>query len=263
MWLTLNCFEKVNSKKDCETSNDLYLDADNNIYKSLGNNLYSIYKQIIQDVENVKDDFKIHDKQIEYEKSRDNLLCYLALRKNNIEDIQIGLAENGLSSLGRSEENILLGIEQVLRHFRHLKDFNTNIKRTTYNDAKNILLQRSKSLLGRPRAGRFTRIMVTLDIDIAHQPLLLEELLKNGMDIARINCAYYTKVEWKMIIDAIRNTEKRLMQRGQDIGRRCRVVMDLAGPKIRINSMELKSRPLKIKVPKDSQGRPIRIYCLT
>jgi len=173
------------------------------------------------------------------------------------------LAENGLSSLGRSEENILLGIEQVLRHFRHLKDFNTNIKRTTYNDAKNILLQRSKSLLGRPRAGRFTRIMVTLDIDIAHQPLLLEELLKNGMDIARINCAYYTKVEWKMIIDAIRNTEKRLMQRGQDIGRRCRVVMDLAGPKIRINSMELKSRPLKIKVPKDSQGRPIRIYCLT
>ncbi|HEY6536558.1 MAG TPA: pyruvate kinase [Candidatus Nitrosocosmicus sp.] len=169
------------------------------------------------------------------------------------------MAENGLSSLGRSEENILLGIEQVLRHFRHLKDFNTNIKRTTYNDAKNILLQRSKTLLGRPRAGRFTRIMLTLDIDIAHQPLLLEELLKNGMDIARINCAYYTKVEWKMIINAIRNAEKRLMQRGQDIGRKCRVVMDLGGPKIRINSMELKNRPLKIKVPKDSHGRPIRI----
>jgi pyruvate kinase len=58
-----------------------------------------------------------------------------------------------------------------------------------------------------------TRIMVTLNIDNAHQPQLLEELLKNGMDIARINCAYYKSSEWKMIIDAVRNAEKRLIQR--------------------------------------------------
>jgi hypothetical protein len=43
-------------------------------------------------------------------------LSYLALRKNNIEDIQIGLAENGLSSLGRIEDNVLIYLEQVLRH---------------------------------------------------------------------------------------------------------------------------------------------------
>ncbi len=221
--------------------------------------MYSIYEQIIQDVEKVKDNFKICDKPIENEKSRDNLLCYLALRKNNIENIQMSLAENGLSSLGRSEENILINIEQVLKHFGHSYDFNADVTRTTYDDAKHILSQRSKSLLGRPREERTTRIMVTLDIDGAYQPQLLEELLKNGMDIARINCAYYTKFEWKMIIDAVRNAEKRLIQKGQDIGRKCRIAMDLGGPKIRINSMDLISRPLKIKVLKDTNGRPIRI----
>jgi len=34
--------------------------------------------------------------------------------------------------------------------------------------------------------------------------------------------------------------------------------MDLAGPKIRTGPMETEVRPLKISVPKDSQGKPIR-----
>jgi pyruvate kinase len=48
--------------------------------------------------------------------------------------------------------------------------------------------------------------MVTVDVNIITQPQLLEELLKNGMDIARINCAYDTEQNWKMIIESIRNT---------------------------------------------------------
>jgi pyruvate kinase len=62
-----------------------------------------------------------------------------------------------------------------------------------------------------------------------------------------------------MIIDAIRNAEERLIQRGQSIGRRCRIVMDLAGPKIRTGPMALEVRPLKIAVPKDIHGKPIRL----
>lgn len=72
----------------------------------------------------------------------------------------------------------------------------------------------------RPREGRRTRIMVTLDSSNIHQPELLEQLLREGMDIARINCADDSKKEWKMLIDAIRNAEERLIQRGQGIGRR-------------------------------------------
>jgi hypothetical protein len=38
-------------------------------------------------------------------KSIDNLSCYLALRKNDIESIQTDLAENGLFSSGRLENS--------------------------------------------------------------------------------------------------------------------------------------------------------------
>jgi pyruvate kinase len=61
-----------------------------------------------------------------------------------------------------------------------------------------------------------------------------------------------------MLIDAIRHAEERLIQRRQRIGRRCRIIMDLAGPKIRTGPMETEVRPLEISVPKDSQGKPIR-----
>lgn len=243
--------------KDQTDENDPRLSIANTLYEQLGDNLYRVYKQVVHDVEKTRDNFKISDKTpFENERSRDNLLCYLALRKNNIEHIQIGLAENGLSSLGRLEDNVLINLEHVLKHFGYSAIIDSTITRNTYDNAKSILSNRSKSLLGRSREGRTTRIMVTLDIDTAHHPQLLEELLKNGMDIARINCAYYKSSEWKMIIDAVRNAEKRLIQKGQDIGRKCRIVMDLGGPKIRINNTSLESRPLKITVPKDIHGRP-------
>ena len=196
------------------------------------------------------------------ETSRDNLLSYLALRRYNLEGLQMRLAEQGLSSLGRLECHVLRGIEQVLKNFPSYSSNvidTASIKKVTYKEAQLIVAKRTQSLLGRPREGRSTRIMITVDSEIAHQPQVLEELLKHGMDIARINCAYGTKNEWKMIIDAIRNAEDRLVQRGQDIGRRCRIVMDLAGPKIRTGPMALEIRPLRVAVPKDVHGKPIRL----
>ena len=53
----------------------------------------------------------------EQECSRDNLLCYLALRKHDISDLQIRLDQQGLSSLGMIESNVLFSMEQVLKHF--------------------------------------------------------------------------------------------------------------------------------------------------
>ena len=85
---------KIN--KEQTDKNGLHLSITNNSYEQLGNDLNGLYNQVIQEVEKVRDDFKIGNNIFENEKSRDNLLCYVALRKNNIEHIQIGLAENGL-----------------------------------------------------------------------------------------------------------------------------------------------------------------------
>ena len=62
-----------------------------------------------------------------------------------------------------------------------------------------------------------------------------------------------------MIIDAIHNAEERLAQQGQALNRRCRIVMDLAGPKIRIGPMPLAVRPLQITVPKDVHKKRIKM----
>lgn len=190
--------------------------------------------------------------------SRDNLLAYLVLRDHDLKDAQLELAELGLSSLGRLEGNVLASLQRVMEHVGAVPP-DTPLSVPDLAKARLLLAQRSRALLGRPRAGRSTRIMVTLDASVIHQVDLLEQLLLGGMDIARINCAHDSSREWAQIIEAIRQAEDRLVDRGRGVGRQCRILMDLAGPKVRTGSLEVETRPLKLSVPKDSQGRPCRL----
>ncbi|MGB9168838.1 MAG: pyruvate kinase [Nitrososphaeraceae archaeon] len=228
--------------------------------RKLGRDLYLLYNDIINEAEKIKKYFKINDSYFQPKnKCCDNLLCYLVLRKRNIEQLQLRLAEDGLSSLGRLEDHVLISIEQILKHYGYPISSNTTLEKINQADAQTIIANRSRLLLGRPRDNRTTRIMVTVDVNISYQPQLLEELLKNGMDIVRINCAYDKEQNWKMIIDSIRNAENRLIQSGHGVGRKCRIVMDLAGPKIRIKQTSLGTGPLKITVPKDTYGRSVKL----
>ena len=77
------------------------------------------------------------------------------------------------------------------------------------------------------------------------------------MDIARINCAHNSKREWKLLVESIRTAEERLIQHGKEIGRKCMILMDLGGSKIRTGPMEFKVRLLKISVPIDIHGCPL------
>jgi pyruvate kinase len=230
----------------------------------MGDRLTALHSEIVKDVKRYKNLYHLNTMH-ENGASRDNLLAYLALRQHNLEDLQMELAEKGLSSLGRLEGQVLITIERVLKHFRSQSHFeivdeiSSGLNKITYQESRNVTTKRSRLLLGRPRKGRSTRIMVTLDLESIHQPHLLEELLIHGMDIVRINCAHDTPRDWKMLIDSIRNAEERLVQRGQGIGRRCRIVMDLAGSKIRTRSTGLEIRPLKISVPKDIYGKTVRM----
>ena len=49
-----------------------------------------------------------------------------------------------------------------------------------------------------------------------------------------------------------------LLQRGRAVPH-CRVPTDLAGPKVRTGALEVENRPLKLSVPKDSEGCPSRL----
>ena len=80
------------SKKTDKNSNDL---------QSLSQSLNTFYINIISKAQSAKSKFPL--KGSEDECSRDNLLCYLALREHDLSDLQLQLAEQGFSSLGRLE----------------------------------------------------------------------------------------------------------------------------------------------------------------
>jgi pyruvate kinase len=222
----------------------------------LGEKLRVIYQDIAGQAVRARGDYPLAGRDAE--SSRDNLLAYLALRERDLRELQLELAEEGLSSLGRLESTVLASGRQVLKHLGASVP-QTDLQVPTAEQARTVLAQRSRALLGRPREGRGTRIMVTLDAAVLSQPELLEQLLLAGMDIARINCAHDSDREWTLIIDAIGQAEERLQRSGRGVGRRCRVLMDLGGPKVRTGPLMLETRPLKLPVAKDRLGRPARL----
>jgi pyruvate kinase len=227
-------------------------------FEILGKQLNDIYISTIDQAQKARSKFRLNINENQNKCSLDNLLCYLALREHDLSDLQLRLAEQGLSSLAMLEGHVLVSVEQVLKHLR-IAPVNTSLCRINSQSSSFLLAKRSELLFGSPRKGRRTHIMVTLDSSDIFQYELIEQLLENGLDIARINCAHNSKREWKLLIESIRTAEERLIRHGKAIGRKCMILMDLGGPKIRTGPMELKVRPLKISVPIDIHGSPSRL----
>lgn len=227
-------------------------------FEILGKQLNEIYINTVEHAQKARSKFRFVIDGNQNKCSLDNLLCYLALREYDLSDLQLRLADEGLSSLGMLESHVLVGIEQVLKHFGIASINNSSLCRINSISGSLLLASRSDLLFGSRGKARRTRIMVTLDSSDIFQYELIEQLLENGLDIARINCAHNTKREWKLLIESIRRAEEQLVQHGRGIGHKCMILMDLGGPKIRTGPIELKVRPLKISVPKDVNGRPGR-----
>ncbi|QGG48666.1 pyruvate kinase [Heliorestis convoluta] len=222
----------------------------------LAEELGSLYNLIATQVLSMRDKFPISHR--EGEQSRDNLLAYLALRRHDIFNLQLELAELGLSSLGRLEESVLNSMEKVLHHINAtVPDY--LLYKTDSNTGRILSEKRARKLFGRTRKDRNTRIMVTLDSRYLNQPTLLEQLLLEGMDIARINCAHDHPELWYQIIESLRAAEKKLAEKALLPGRKCRIMMDLGGPKIRTGPFVEEILPIRLKVARDDWGRPIKV----
>ena len=73
--------------------------------------------------------------------------------------------------------------------------------------------------------------MVTMSSDAATNYELVRDLVRNGMDCMRINCAHDKPEPW---LGMIRN----LRQAREETRRNCRILMDVAGPKLRTSPIE-------------------------
>lgn len=215
---------------------------DNN--ETLGETLYHTYRSMIERTEKKIEQFPL----VHHEESRDNLIACLYAKEMLPEPLVRALEDEGLSLFGY-ESHVLSRFELLLKWLRVSPALETNVRSITRRQAEQLIDERAKIALGEARNGRRTRIMVTLDEQIIYQPEMIERLLLHGMDIARINCAYYTPDVWERMIDCVRQAESRLQQKVYR-DKRCRIYMDLPGPKIRIKHIVHEERPLKLAVKK-------------
>lgn len=188
-------------------------------------------------------------------RSARNLVHYMALRRHDIRDLQDRLAGLGLSSLGRSEAHVLSNVEAILSIASRLVGTDPPVPSgsrppTTLEEGRELLARNTRALLGGRDRPRNVRIMVTLPTEAADDEALVRSLLEAGMDCARINCAHDDEAVWSRMVENVRAGERAS-------GRGCKIMMDLAGPKLRTGPIEPGAAVLKWKPRRDELGRTV------
>ncbi|MEH7120956.1 hypothetical protein V7128_26640, partial [Neobacillus vireti] len=179
--------------------------------QELPKRIESIYSKIIQAGQLVVDQPHLQD---ESRMCRDNFISYLALREQNLLGIRQELNEKGLVDFTQSYTHLLYTLEKILANLNIYSPRQTNLVVPTPDDSRKILTNRTRDLFGKSIELNQPAIMVTVDSKGLNHPNQIEELLLNGMGIARINCAHDDAETWQQLIVVIRDTEKKLRQEG-------------------------------------------------
>lgn len=202
---------------------------------------------------------RIHPKN---HKSFENLSHYIALRQLDLKKLQKSLATSGYSSLGRAEGNVLQTLLQVkgrlldslyamnridLAHFLREGNKATN-DYLTIDASRQLLHQQSQALFGPFPESCHIFIMVTAPESKLVTVEWAKKLIQSGTNCFRINSAHEGPKNWLHCIRAIRQASTEL---------KCpvKIMIDLAGPKMRLVDQELPATVLKIKPKKDLLGR--------
>jgi pyruvate kinase len=197
----------------------------------------------------------------EERESARNLCHYLALRQHDVRGLQASLARLGLSSLGRSEPHVLASLDAVLSAAERLGEGAAGPAREGAPPVDHVsgpahLARSAARLLGPAPAGRDVRVMVTMPSEAAYDPSLVRALLEAGMDVMRVNCAHDDPSAWEAMVE-------NLARARESSGRACRVLFDLAGPKIRTGPIGAPPRAIHVRPERDDRGvetTPARLW---
>ncbi|MBK9388271.1 MAG: pyruvate kinase [Planctomycetes bacterium] len=187
-----------------------------------------------------------------------NLLHYLALRNRDLRALQPALVSLGLSSLGRLEAHALPSLEAVLAVLDRLCGRAPDAELSPlsgFEEGRAALARHAHQFFGATPRERATRILVTLSAELAEDPDTVSALLTAGMDAARINCAHDDPEVWHALAARVREASQ--MQR-----RPCRLLFDLAGPKLRTAALPEGAESLHLRPTRDLRGvvrEPLRV----
>jgi pyruvate kinase len=192
--------------------------------------------------------------------SAQNLVHYVALRNHDLRDLQSQLSQLGLSSLGRSESCVMGSLLEVSARTYESLALRGNLDATkhlsrielgtplSWGKANEYLHKHTREVLGPQPDGRHIYIMVTAPSSKEADSAWMVKMLHAGMNVLRINCAHEGEREWRQTIDALRDARA-------ETKKDCRVLMDLAGPKIRTGPVAGARRIATWKPTKDELGK--------
>lgn len=217
-------------------------------------NLREINSQVDTILAKIKEYEERYDEYInnvhpKYTKSAKNLIHYLALRTFNSDILQNNLHELGLPSSTSTESNILHNLityKTIVNSLLNIETKPFTDLPITKSESNKLLLKNTDALFGKPNHRRYSRIMVTQPTLAAEDEKFSEQMVKLGMDCARVNCAHDDEEIWEQIIKNIKKASDK-----------CKVMMDLGGPKLRTGKMKPGPKVIHIKPKRNKLGQII------
>lgn len=188
----------------------------------------------------------------EHQSSARNLIHFLGLREHDLRDLQRELSALGLSALEHSEAHALASIDAALAALHRLAErpmqrSSQEIPPVDFFTGPERLALRADELLGPASAERPTRIIVTMPGEAAHDYALVRDLMRAGMTVMRINGAHDDRVAWEQMTENLRRARV-------ELGVPCRVLFDLAGPKLRTGEVTTGPGIVRFSPQRDARG---------
>ncbi|KAK2983669.1 hypothetical protein RJ640_023203 [Escallonia rubra] len=203
-----------------------------------------------------------------YSVSAGNLIHFLALKSLDVAQLKEDLSSVGLLNLETINPHVIASLSAGIQTLENLKSNSLNSKGTVDGvfNSKSLdklsrgefkiskMTQRASSnrvlLFGPLQDDRASHIMVTVGQEALESDTLLNDLLKTGTTIMRINCAHGNQNVWSEIIRRIRSSSHMLEKP-------CRVLMDLAGPKLRTDKMKPGPCVMRLSPKKNGTGNVV------
>ncbi len=200
--------------------------------KRLFDALFALRREVQSEANALFESFRPAIERRVFVPSARNLAEYVVFRRRDLRALQTRLAYFGLSSLGRGEPRLMPTLDSLLATLGVLagqpkQSAPIRPSRAQFNLGQRLLNRNTRELFGPAPVRRAGRIMVTLPTTAASDAAFVHDLAARGANCFRINCAHDDAATWAEMLQNVRRA-------GQALGRRLPIVMDIAGPKLRI-----------------------------
>lgn len=198
-----------------------------------------------------------------------NLIHYLALRSLDVDQLNEDLSSVGLLNLETINPYVIAGLSTGIQLLENLKSNSSDSdervegiasdesfnKFTNSQFTASMMRKRANSnrdfLIGPLQNEKRSHIMVTVGEEAIANETFINDIIKTGATIIRINCAHGDPSIWSEII-------RRVKINSQMLEKPCRILMDLAGPKLRTGRMKSGPCVMKISPKKNACGNVIK-----